>query len=192
MKRHVCFAIGGILAVALTGCASRTANTAERQPIAEAGAATGPRIGVYDSRSIAVAFAGSPRHEEQLAPAIAAMNEAKAAGDDAAIAKAGQALREGQDQMHRQGFGTAPVDEILSLYTVEIDALKAQYGLIALVSQWDDETLRAYTDVEQFDMTNELIDVIGPNDRQRSSAQSVREHKPLTEAELAALEKHER
>jgi len=45
---------------------------------------------------------------------------------------------------------------------------------------------------EQFDMTNELIDVIGPNDRQRSSAQSVREHKPLTEAELAALEKHER
>lgn len=192
MKRHILFAIGGILAVALTGCASRTATTAARPPIAQAGAATGPRIGVYDSRAIAVAFAGSPRHEAQLAPVIAAMNAAKAAGDDAALAKVGQALREGQAQMHRQGFGTAPVDEILDLYTDKIDALKARYGLSALVSQWDEAALQAHADVEQFDVTDELIDVIGPSDRQRSAAQSVREHAPLTEAELAALEKHER
>ena len=71
------------------------------------------RIGIYDSRAIAVAFAGSPMHEKQLRQLLAEHKRAKEVGDLETVAKLEAEGKARQQKAHQQAFSTAPVDEIL-------------------------------------------------------------------------------
>lgn len=145
------------------------------------------RIGIYDSRSVAVAFAGNPEHEAQTAEALAALRAAKAGGDPQKIAEADERVWDSRKRLHRQGFGTAPVDDILALYRGQLETLKQERNLTALVSKWDKQTLKRYPDARHVDVTEDLIDVLGPNDRQRQRALAIRKHKPLTTAQVEKM-----
>jgi hypothetical protein len=146
-----------------------TLHTACTRAVTPAPAIEGKRIGVYDSRCVAVAYAGSEKHEASLR------------GLDAA------AMREKQALMHEQGFSTAPVDDILALYPDEVAALKAKHNLDALVSKWDKPGLAQYTGANQIDVTDELIEVSKPNDGQRKSAQEIKKIKPISREQARTL-----
>ena len=150
-----------VIAVTLSAACTRAVQPAP--------AMEGIRIGAYDSRCVAVAFAGSEKHEASLR------------GLDAA------AMREKQALMHEQGFSTAPVDDILALYPDEVAALKSKHKLDALVSKWDKPSLAQYAGAAQIDVTDELIEIPKPNDRQRKSAQEIKEHKPISRERARAL-----
>ena len=124
--------------VALTGCTQQPAGV---DPIAE----TNGRIGVYDSRAVAIAFAGSEAFEKWLTALRAEHDKAKAAGDDKRVAELAAKGKNRQALAHKQAFSTAPVDEILEHITDGLPAIKAKAGVTAIVSKWDADTLAAQT-----------------------------------------------
>lgn len=145
------------------------------------------RIGTYDSRSIAVAYAGSSLFRQKLDPLRAKMKEAQEQGDKERIAELDQQGRAMQHQMHLQGFGTAPVDNILDLIADKLPRLKKTTGVQLLISVWDIEQLEQYPGVEQVDVTEAMVDLLEPTERQRKRALEIRNHDPVPMEKLEKM-----
>ncbi len=152
-----------------------------------AGSPAKERIGVYDSRAVAVAFAGSPAQEAQLRRLRERRDAASAAGDAAESAKVkaeGQAM---QRKAHQQAFGTAPVDEILAELGDVLPELRKNAGVSALVSKWDERELARHPGADRVDVTPRLIDALHPTERQRRSAIEIQKHAPISLERAAEL-----
>lgn len=137
------------------------------------------RVGVYDSRAVAVAYCGSTLHNKSMSTLMAEFEKAKAAGDRKRIAELKAEGAAGQKLMHMQGFSTASVDDILDRIKERLPAIKEQAGVTALVSKWDKPGLAKYKDAEVVDVTMALVDAFSPNDRQRKSAIEIQNHDPI-------------
>jgi hypothetical protein len=138
------------------------------------------RIGVYDSRSVAVAYAGSAAQERELRELKAAHQKAKAAGDRQEVARLeaeGQAM---QKKAHQQAFSTAPVDDLLAHITNSLPDIQKAAGVTALISKWNQAELKKHAGAETVDVTPQLIDAFHPNDRQRERALEIQQHKPVS------------
>lgn len=132
--------------------------------------ASSSRIGIYDSRAIAVAYAGSPAHEYRLSAAAAERRKARTAGDSATVSRIEAEGQAQQRQLHRQAFGTEPVDDILAQVPAEVAAVRTVNAVGVLVSKWDAAALSAHRGQEQVDVTEALVDALHPNERQRQRA----------------------
>ena len=146
------------------------------------------RIGVYDSRSIAIGFVGSEVYRatagRELEAKVAELQKAKADGNEADIAKLQAWGQAGQARAHRQAFSTAPVDNILEHIKDQLPAFLKRTNVDLLVSKWDKNTLAKHQSVEQVDVTMELVDVFKPNQKQREMAEEIRSHKPIPLAKM--------
>jgi len=170
-KNTTSLALALVLSGALAGCfGSKTVTTTQ---------GSSERIGVYDSRAVAVAYAGSDLHEAQLSKLKAEYDAAKAAANAARVAEIEAEAQAQQDEMHRQGFSTAPVDAILAQIEDELPQIQADADVVALVSKWDDAALAAHPNAMQVDVTMALVDAFHPNDRQRKSAVEIQKHQPV-------------
>lgn len=141
------------------------------------------RIGIYDSRAIAVAFIGSEVYTaaegEALAEKTAEFENAEAARDHEKLAEL-KAREETQRTLRQaQGFSTAPVDDILEYIAAQLPGIKKEANVELVVSKWDDETLSAYTSAERVDVTMRLVEAFRPNEKQRQSAIEIQEVKPV-------------
>lgn len=137
------------------------------------------RIGVYDSRAIAVAFAGSEHFNQWMSGLHAEYKKVKAAGDQKRVEEleTGGAAR--QRQLHMQAFSTAPVDDILEHIEDRLPSIKQKANVSLLVSKWDKENMAKHPSADRVDLTMELIDALNPNERQRKSAIEIQKHKPI-------------
>ncbi len=172
----------GFVAIALvivTGCNHATEPAQSH--------ATGERIGVYDSRAIAVAYAGSDAHEAALAKLKKRYDDAKAAGNATVVNACETEAQAQQRTMHLQGFGTAPVDDILAHISGELTGIMRKAGVVAIVSKWDEAKLAQYPNAGREDVTMALVDALHPTDRQRERAIDVQKHKPVPMDELERL-----
>lgn len=145
------------------------------------------RVGTYDSRCLAVAYAGTPYFRQWLDPLRKQMAEAKAAGDQERMAELDRQGRKKQQEMHLQAFGTAPVENILAHIAELLPDLMKAADVQVLVSTWDTEQLALYGDLEQVDMTEVLVDALQPDPRQRETALEIRKHQPLPMEELKKM-----
>ncbi len=150
------------------------------------------RIGTYDSRSVAVAFAGSELFREKLDTLRAQWKAAEEAGDTERMRQLDAMGRAMQHQMHLQGFGTAPVDNILNLIADKLPELKKSANVQLLVSVWDRETLKQYPGAEQVDVTEALVDALEPDDLQRERAREIRKHEPVPLEKLQKMKSGDR
>jgi len=166
----------GILVAVAIGC------DAERQA-AQTPAESATRIGIYDSRAIAVAFAGTEAFRAEMAELEAAYAKANAAGNEQRMAELEAEAEDRQHRLHRQGFGTAPVDNILACIADELPAIKADASVTALVSKWDAATLAKYPTAERIDVTMALVDALAPTDKQRQVAIEIQAHEPVASDE---------
>lgn len=141
--------------------------------------AAGERIGTYDSRAIAVAYAGSPVQQKLMAPLRAAHQAAKQAGDRAEVEKLEARGRALQQSAHRQAFSTAPVDDLLEQIAEALPAIRRDAGVTALVSIWDAAGLARHAGAERVDVTDALVDAFQPTARQRKTVEEIRKQKPL-------------
>jgi hypothetical protein len=143
------------------------------------GEKTNGRIGIYDSRAIAVAFAGSDAFNRWMSGLKAEYEKAKAAGDQKRIAELETEGAARQKLMHKQGFSTAPVENILEQIKEKLPAIKEKTGIDALVSKWDKDTLAKHPSAELVDITMELADTFNPNDRRRKNVIEIQKHDPI-------------
>ena len=103
----------------------------ETQPTTKA------RVGIYDSRAVAVAFAGSAPFNRWLDNLKAEHAKATASGDQQRVAALEAEGKARQRLLHMQGFSTAPVTNILDQIKDKLPALKQKAGVSVLLSKWD-------------------------------------------------------
>lgn len=113
--------------------------------------------------------------------------KAKAAGDSTKAAKLEAEGRALQAKAHQQGFGTAPVDDLLLNITNALPQIKKDAGVTVIISKWDEAALKQHPGAEKVDVTMKLVDAFQPNERQRKFAIDIQKRKPLTNAEVAGI-----
>ena len=145
------------------------------------------RVGIYDSRAVAVAFAGSAAFNKWLSELKAEHAKAKASGDQQRVAELQAEGAARQRLLHLQGFSTAPVTNILEQIKDKLPALEQKAGVSVLVSKWDQEGLARYKDGALVDVTMALVDALNPSERQRQSAIDIQKHKPISLKEAAQI-----
>jgi hypothetical protein len=139
------------------------------------------RIGTYDSRAIAIAYA--PSRFNPVREKMAAYEKAKAAGDRAKMKELETWGEQHQRLLHFQGFGRVPVTELLEPVKDEVAKLARQRQLTAITMHCD--FLGA--DVEVVDVTDDLVKLYDPSKKALGHIQAIRTAKPVPLTELADL-----
>ncbi|MAX27325.1 MAG: hypothetical protein CMJ19_22740 [Phycisphaeraceae bacterium] len=159
----------------MTGC--------QPQPEQSAEAIDPQRVGVYDSRSIAIAFVNSPAYKQHVQPIHTANHQAYAqAVEDGDTARVEQLKAWGQAQqtkLHMQAFSTEPVDEILKHVQSSLPLIKQQTGVDRLICKWDKQAMAEVGKAQQVDVTLLLIDAFKPTPTQRKAAIEILKHQPI-------------
>ncbi len=134
--------------------------------------AEGLTVGVYDSRSIAVAWAAST-HNDEVADA---MKEYRKAQDEADAERAEELEQWGrtfQKKLHFQGFGEYPVHELLEDVKTKLPQLAKAQGVDVIVAKCD----YVADGVKTKDVTMALVKLYNPTERTRKMAESIMKEK---------------
>ena len=142
------------------------------------------RVGVYDSRAIAIAWAGTEPFITELKDLRTRHQEATSAGDTELAEKLSAEGMARQEQMHFQGFSTAPVDDILARFSEPIAAAMEEAGVTVIVSEWDKDGLARYPDAKTVDVTMVLVLAMNPNERQLGFVKQIGDKPPIPMEEL--------
>jgi hypothetical protein len=152
---------------------------------AEEGAAkpAGVRVGIYDSRAIAVAFVGSEVWKTSTGRQLAAIkteyDEAKAQGNQQRVKELEAEGKARQALLHNQGFGTTPVDDILKHIGDKMPEITKAAGVGPIASKWDKAALAKYESAEKVDITMALVNAFHPTDRQLKFAIDIQKRPPV-------------
>ncbi len=169
MKKILYVVCVATLSAALTGCTKKAENETSKER---------EKIGVYDSRAVAVAFTGSETFKKWLSELETEVKKAETAGDVKLVAELKAKVVAQQNLVHKQGFSTAPVDDILEHVKDKLPAIKKKADVDVLVSKWDKEALAKYPSAEQVNVTMDLVDTFNPDEKQRKSAIEIQKHEP--------------
>jgi hypothetical protein len=157
--------------------------------LAQAGAPAAPkvRIGTYDTRAIAVAYARSSLMTDRLNQLKQSRDAAKAAGDDKKVKEIeaqGAAL---QRQLHRQGFSNMPVDDLLAGVKDALPQVANDANVSAIaprVNFSDDGS------VEVVDVTDKLVAAFKPDAKTTQIIADLKNHPPVDLDELEHMHNH--
>ncbi len=120
------------------------------------------KIGVYDSRIVAIWYYNSPEFRDSFSKMMQDFKKAKEDKDTAKIKELegrGPLL---QRVLHDKGFGRGSVASIMEKRKTEIDSMAKAEKLTALVSMWELNYLAK--DVEKVDVTLKLLKALKAGD----------------------------
>ena len=144
------------------------------------------RVGVYDSRAIAVAYYQSEHWSKILKAKFQEMEEAKAQGDEKKIKELEAWGSGSQQKAHLQGFGTAPVHSCLDVIRDKLPDIARQAGVDVIVSKWEFD-YRA-PEAVVVDITDPMIASFNPSQRVLDIVREMKDIAPLSEEEAARAE----
>ncbi len=170
MKRQLNLPFAALLALAMTPwtCPAQSSTDTTPQP-----------IGIYDSRAIAVAYAGSAFQQKKMTELKEQHRQAKDSKNTREVARLASLGKDWQAALHRQGFGTAPVDDLLQHIAGEIPGIQKAAGVTNLVSKWNQPELDRFKDARRIDVTMPLVDAFQPNATQRQRAIEIQSKPPV-------------
>ncbi len=136
------------------------------------------RIGTYDNRAIAIAYArsGYLPHTEK----VGEYDRAEAAGDTARMQEISDEMEALQRQLHRQGFSRAPVDDLLEHVAFRLPEVAESTGVDAIVWICD----FAGEGVEVVDVTMDIVALYEPTEETLEICRQVFDHDPVSLDEL--------
>lgn len=137
------------------------------------------RVGVYDSRAVAFAWFWNDAHQRQLKELSQQARAAKTAGDTNRFQTLAADLRCQQEEIHREGFSTAPPVGALDQIKDRIPEIERQAGVTALVSKWDAAALKQFPRAETVDVTGQLVREFKPTEKQLKTISELEKNKPL-------------
>lgn len=140
------------------------------------------RIGVFDSRAVAVACANSSSSRAVHAKLMERMKVAKEKGDAKEIAAVEREGMLRQVMMHEQGFGKGSVTAMTALVKDSIAALAVSENLSLVVSKW--EVVFSAKDVELVDVTEKVAGFFQPNERVKGWLKDLSKQEPIEDAYL--------
>ena len=145
------------------------------------------KVGVFDSRAVAIAFASSQQNRQLIAGKQEEMNKAKAAGDTKKVAELEQWGKDHQAVMHRQGFGAVSVKDLLSFIEKDLPSIAAQAGVDCIVSKWD--ITYKNESAEFIDVTDSIVQPFKPDRKVLNWIEQMKKIQPISDAQLVELEK---
>jgi hypothetical protein len=129
-------------------------------PSQQNAAATAPmRIGVYDSRAIAIAYAASEFNP--VAAKMQELREAHDAGDQDRIRELEAWGARHQRELHRQGFSRVPVTDLFESVRDQLPALAEKLGVDAIAFECN----YIADAVEEVDITLDLVSLFDPSEQ---------------------------
>jgi hypothetical protein len=144
------------------------------------------RVGVYDSRAVAIAYTHSKSGQQHLGQQIDKLKKelavAEAAGDKAKVEQIKAEGQAGQERLHQQGFGTASVKKYLELVKDKLPGVAKKAQVDFVVSKWD--VTYQSPGAEVVDITDEIVQVFEPNDRVLKIVEELKKHQPMDEEEI--------
>ncbi|MFC2150815.1 hypothetical protein ACFLQV_04865 [Calditrichota bacterium] len=140
-------------------------------------------IGTYDSRSIATAWVGTDTFEQTMQAMHKRSELAQEALDWDLVEQLEAEAQEMQDRLHQMVFNTYPVDDILEHIKDKLPGIMKQADVIAIISKWDDESLKQYESATKVDVTEMLIDALEPNEKQKKFALEIMNSEPVSTEE---------
>ncbi len=139
------------------------------------------RVGVYDSRAIAIAYA--PSEYNPVAEMMGEMKKAKEAGDIERIKELEEWGPRHQRQLHRQGFGRVPVTDLLEHVKDRLPEVAKAAGVDVIAFECN----YIGSDVEKIDITRELVMLFDPSDKVLGWVEQLGDHDPVDLDELENL-----
>jgi len=180
----------------LTGLAGCTTVGAEQPEEKTPGSKV--RVGTFDSRALAVAYYRSDAFRRHMEGLKAEYEKAKAAGDEKRVKEleaesssptwpdSGWPPSPAQQELiHKQGFSTWPVDNILEQIKGKIPEIAKQAGVDVIVSKWDIVYQRS--GVEFIDVTDLMVKPFDPNEQTLKIVKELKKQYPVP---LEELKKH--
>jgi len=142
------------------------------------------RVGVYDSRAIALVYGNSAAFKESMKPIRAEYEKAKAAKDEKRMKEIDAQMKLQQRRLHEQGFSTGSVAYIMAKSPVKdsLPAIAKKAGVQVIVSKW--ELNHQSPDVEVVDVTDELVALFHPSEKVLSWVKSCKERQPMPIEEI--------
>lgn len=137
------------------------------------------RVGVFDSRAVAIAYYRSEEFKALLANLHAEHGKAKAAGDDKRakqLENRGRALNE---LAHKQGFGTGSVHGILAKIQDDLAVAAKAANVDVIVSKWDIAFQRQGATF--VDVTDRIVKPFHPNEATLKVIHDIRKKQPVSE-----------
>ncbi|RIK88316.1 MAG: hypothetical protein DCC67_00695 [Planctomycetota bacterium] len=172
MSAHRCFVALIAMVAAIAG---GDLQAAEDPP--GAAAPSKVRVGVYDSRSVALAFGRSQKSKAVVDQLLAEAQQAEKAGDLArleVLKKKGSAR---QNLRHMQVFGNAPIHDMLPHLQPAL-AEQARAANLDLIVRDVDIAFQAAS-VEVVDITQGLVDACQPTEETLEIIRQMKQHPPL-------------
>lgn len=166
--------------VCVVACLAVWALAAENQP-----EKTKVRIGIFDSRAVAIAYAHSDWNKNRLKARMPEMEKAKAAGDTKKIEELEAWGQAQQDKLHKQGFGTASVCDLLEHIKDDIPKIAKENGVDVIVNKWD--IVYQNPAIEMIDITSEIVKPFNPNEKTLKSIRAIQNHPPVSEEVLEKI-----
>jgi hypothetical protein len=139
------------------------------------------RIGTYDSRAIAIAYA--PSKYNPVAEKMKEHEAAKAKGDTQRIKELEAWGTSHQRQLHRQGFSRLPVDDLLAPVADRLPEVAKTTGVDAIVFSCDHHS----AEVELVDVTLAIVALYEPSEKTLEYVKSAMKAKPVGLDEIEKL-----
>jgi len=95
------------------------------------------RVGTYDSRAIAVAYAHSDFMREDHQALVAERDKAKKDGDEKGVREIEARGGAVQQRLHLQGFSTGSVIDLIRKIDAEIPGVAKAAGVLLIGSKWE-------------------------------------------------------
>jgi hypothetical protein len=134
------------------------------------------RIGVYDSRAVATAYANSNEFQEMLKAVHADYEKAKAAKDEKRMKEIDSRMQLQQRWLHEQVFSTGSVAGVVAKVKAALPGVAKKAGVQAIVSKW--ELNHQGPDVEVVDVTEDLA-VLFPTSDNSQKWRGILKHAPV-------------
>jgi len=143
------------------------------------------RVGVFDSRALAIAYAGSEAHNARGNQLVKEHKEAKAAGNQAKVKQLEIEGEVGQELLHEQGFSNASVNNILAEIKDQLPAIAKEADVAMIVSKW--EVAFQGPSVELVDVTPLLVKPLQPKAKAQQWIEDIQKKPPMPILELKKL-----
>ena len=132
------------------------------------------RLGVFESRAIAVAYVPS-RFSTAVKKLMEEYKKAEASGDTKRMEELKKEGSRQQDRLHRQGFGNAPVDDLLEHIKGSFPDVCKAAGVDAIVTG----VVYRSAGVETVDVTDLLAKPFEPSAKTLQHIEELKKHPPL-------------
>ncbi len=176
------------LAAILAGSAAFAQESQPQTTSDQTTAAKPIRVGVYDSRAIAMAFAASDMFNEEMQGTRKEYETAKADGNETRVKEIDESMQAMQRKFHQQGFGTASVDDILARIKGELPGIAEAAGVDIIVSKW--AINYQSSDANLTDVTLQVVAPFNPSERTLQIINDLKNKQPLSAKDLEQMSDH--